>query len=459
MFCDVLDAHHPGADHAVADRWSSLHSWRPAKRIARRRPEPGRCREGHRMHRWLPYAVVDALDVSALRLFLAVVELGSVSKAAMRHGLAQPSATAKLQKLERQLGVQLLDRGPSGSVATAAGVRLAPACAELVGRRRRRSIARGDELSRRAAAARRSPPPATSPTTSSRAGSAAPALAGRARRSDRGRHPAPSPRPCAPARPTLGFTDGPAAPLGLRSELVATEEIVAVVGRRHPWFDRRRAVSGRDAGRRRRSSLAAPRLGHARRDRARRSPPHGLSAHGDRIEVAGRRRGAAGRAQRCRRSRSCPRCRVAGDLAVRSARRRCRLRDLPDRAARARRVARRPSGRAPRPPPTRRRPPRCDEQSTRVVDLHTQLGPIGSLAHQTTVSNAFLDAAGVSETQRRRLVRTGQLVRIVDGGYQFAGIGATELARCAALCASHPTLVIAGPTAGRIHRKSSQPPR
>ena len=75
---------------------------------------------------------VDALDVSALRLFLAVVELGSVSKAAARHGLAQPSATAKLQKLERQLGVQLLDRGPSGSAATAAGVRLAPACAELV---------------------------------------------------------------------------------------------------------------------------------------------------------------------------------------------------------------------------------------------------------------------------------------------------------------------------------------
>ena len=74
----------------------------------------------------------DGLDLASLRLFLDVVELGSVSKAAVRHRLAQPSATARLQKLERQLGVQLLDRAPTGSVATSAGVRLAPACADVV---------------------------------------------------------------------------------------------------------------------------------------------------------------------------------------------------------------------------------------------------------------------------------------------------------------------------------------
>src|SRR5688572_6922174 len=74
----------------------------------------------------------DGLDIASVHLFLDVVELGSVSKAAVRHRLAQPSATSRLQKLERQLGVQLLDRAPTGSVATAAGVRLAPACADLV---------------------------------------------------------------------------------------------------------------------------------------------------------------------------------------------------------------------------------------------------------------------------------------------------------------------------------------
>src|SRR6476620_3644322 len=75
---------------------------------------------------------VDGLDVAAVRLFLDVVELGSVSKAATRHRLAQPSATSRLQKLERQLGVQLLERTPSGSRATAAGQQLAAACADFV---------------------------------------------------------------------------------------------------------------------------------------------------------------------------------------------------------------------------------------------------------------------------------------------------------------------------------------
>jgi DNA-binding transcriptional LysR family regulator len=39
----------------------------------------------------------DGLDITSVRLFLDVVELGSVSKAAVRHRLAQPSATSRLQ--------------------------------------------------------------------------------------------------------------------------------------------------------------------------------------------------------------------------------------------------------------------------------------------------------------------------------------------------------------------------
>jgi DNA-binding transcriptional LysR family regulator len=41
----------------------------------------------------------------------------------------------------------------------------------------------------------------------------------------------------------IGFTDGPAAPLGLRSTIVAEEELVAVVAPGHPWAGRRRAVT------------------------------------------------------------------------------------------------------------------------------------------------------------------------------------------------------------------------
>jgi very-short-patch-repair endonuclease len=69
--------------------------------------------------------------------------------------------------------------------------------------------------------------------------------------------------------------------------------------------------------------------------------------------------------------------------------------------------------------------------------------------HQTTVSVPFLDASGVSPTQRRRLVRTGVIERVVNGAYRFAGVEEDELARCAALCTSRPYAVICGPTAAR----------
>ena len=58
--------------------------------------------------------------------------------------------------------------------------------------------------------------------------------------------------------------------------------------------------------------------------------------------------------------------------------------------------------------------------------------------------------AGVSETQRRRLVEHGVLERVVDGAYRFRGVPDDELSRCVALCSSRPRLVVAGPTAGRI---------
>ncbi len=75
---------------------------------------------------------IDDLDLGAIRLFLGAIELGSVSKAAARAGLTQPSATARLQKIERRLGLALLERGPTGSSATEAGAVLAPLCRELL---------------------------------------------------------------------------------------------------------------------------------------------------------------------------------------------------------------------------------------------------------------------------------------------------------------------------------------
>ena len=61
-------------------------------------------------------------DIASLDLFVSVIELGSMSRAAEAHGIAQPSASSRIKHLERQLSIRLLDRGPSGSVPTEAGI-------------------------------------------------------------------------------------------------------------------------------------------------------------------------------------------------------------------------------------------------------------------------------------------------------------------------------------------------
>ncbi len=82
----------------------------------------------------------------------------------------------------------------------------------------------------------------------------------------------------------VGFTDGPGAPLGLRSEVVASEEIVPVVGRRHPWFGRRRGVGAQDlVG----ATLALPPSGSGTLDVvAAALAPFQFGAVGARVEVA-----------------------------------------------------------------------------------------------------------------------------------------------------------------------------
>ena len=60
-------------------------------------------------------------ELSALDLFVSVVNLGSMSKAAEAHHITQPSASTRIRSLERQLGVTLLERSPTGSVPTVAG--------------------------------------------------------------------------------------------------------------------------------------------------------------------------------------------------------------------------------------------------------------------------------------------------------------------------------------------------
>ncbi|MEU4678884.1 LysR family transcriptional regulator [Micromonospora sp. NPDC023737] len=59
------------------------------------------------------------LDLTQLRTFLAVYRAGSLTEAARRLGLAQPTVTGQIRALEQQLDRQLFERLPRGVVPTA----------------------------------------------------------------------------------------------------------------------------------------------------------------------------------------------------------------------------------------------------------------------------------------------------------------------------------------------------
>lgn len=65
------------------------------------------------------------MDIRSLRAFLAVAEEGSLSAAALRLGVAQPSLSQRIGRLETALGGQLLIRSARGVATTALGRRLA----------------------------------------------------------------------------------------------------------------------------------------------------------------------------------------------------------------------------------------------------------------------------------------------------------------------------------------------
>ena len=64
------------------------------------------------------------MDLRSLRYFIAVVEAGSLSRAAGSLYIAQPALTAQIKKLESELGAQLLERSHAGVTPTQAGVQL-----------------------------------------------------------------------------------------------------------------------------------------------------------------------------------------------------------------------------------------------------------------------------------------------------------------------------------------------
>lgn len=86
------------------------------------------------------------MEIIQVEAFVEANRRGSITRAAEALGLTQPTVTARLRSLERELGAQLLVRGRRGTSLTPAGRRFLPrALTALDALRRGASDARGGE--------------------------------------------------------------------------------------------------------------------------------------------------------------------------------------------------------------------------------------------------------------------------------------------------------------------------
>ena len=89
------------------------------------------------------------LDLRPLRHFTAIVEVGSLSRAAAHIGIAQPALSHQVAALEAEFGVKLLHRGPRGVTPTDAGRTLYRHAQVLLRQldQARRAVSAGDGVS------------------------------------------------------------------------------------------------------------------------------------------------------------------------------------------------------------------------------------------------------------------------------------------------------------------------
>jgi DNA-binding transcriptional LysR family regulator len=190
--------------------------------------------------------------LDALVVLLAVAEHGSLGGAARAVGLTQPTVSARIQGMERQVGFALVERGARGSRLTPAGAALAEQAQAVVDAAVRLDAEigalRADSRARLRVAASQTPAELLLPLWLAVLAAEHPDTAV----SLVSVNSAQAARLVLEREADLGFVEGPRVPTGLGSRVVAHDRLVVVVAPTHPWARRSRPLSGRE--------LAATRL-------------------------------------------------------------------------------------------------------------------------------------------------------------------------------------------------------
>ena len=185
-------------------------------------------------------------DPDSLRLLVLVADLGSLGRAAARLGIAQPSASRRLSRLERDLGLVLVDRTRRGSTLTSAG--------QVVVRWARGVLAELETLTTGAEALRAERDAQLRVAASlTVAEYLMPGWISELRRRRpelyvglRVTNSALVARMVRAGEVTLGFVESPRVPHGLAGRRVATDRLTVVVAPHHPWARRRAPLSAQE---------------------------------------------------------------------------------------------------------------------------------------------------------------------------------------------------------------------
>jgi DNA-binding transcriptional LysR family regulator len=192
--------------------------------------------------------------LSAFEIFLAIARTGSLAAAGREFGLTQQAVSARLASIEAQTGIALVVRTPRGSQLTPAGVVVAEwadrlldvaqyvdaGLASLRAERRKRvkvvaSLTIAEQLMPRWLVSLQ--------VVASRLGATAPEVIMTATNSDQ------AITAVRDGKADLGFIETPHLPKGLRSKVVAHDELVLIVPPDHNWAVRQRPITAAELSR------------------------------------------------------------------------------------------------------------------------------------------------------------------------------------------------------------------
>jgi DNA-binding transcriptional LysR family regulator len=182
-------------------------------------------------------------DLDSLALLVAVAELGSLGRAARVRGISQPSASSRIEALERRLGVQLLVRSTRGSEVTPAGQLVVGWATTIL--EAAEELSRGVDALRQRRSAELTVAASLSiaeylmPEWLVRLHAEQPGIAVRLQVAN-------STDVIAAVRDRqvpVGFVEGPSVPRGMAWTQVGADQLVVVVAPGHPWAGRRGPLS------------------------------------------------------------------------------------------------------------------------------------------------------------------------------------------------------------------------